>query len=235
MKPFFTYYGGKWRAADKYPSPIHDTVIEPFAGSAGYSVRHNARRVLLADLNEKVIGTWEYLIRASAKEIRSLPDVPDGATVNDLQVCQEARWLIGWWLNKGSAQPCNVPSAWMRSMVRPSSFWGAAIRERVASQVEGIRHWEARLCDYRELPVDGHATWFVDPPYANAAGRVYRHSDIEYSDLGEWCRTLAGQVIVCENLGADWLPFTTGFDVRNSPGKQKTSPVSKEVYWLSSA
>ena len=45
MKPFFRYYGGKWRDCAKYPPPQFDTIVEPFAGSAGYSVRHHTRMI----------------------------------------------------------------------------------------------------------------------------------------------------------------------------------------------
>jgi hypothetical protein len=41
-------------------------------------------------------------------------------------------------------------------------------------------------------------------------GKYYVHRDIDYSHLGDWCKDLASlnhQVIVCENLGADWLDF----------------------------
>jgi hypothetical protein len=34
LRPFWRYYGGKWRAAPRYPRPTHDTIIEPFAGAA---------------------------------------------------------------------------------------------------------------------------------------------------------------------------------------------------------
>lgn len=29
LKPFFYFYGGKWRAAPKYPRPEHDFIVEP--------------------------------------------------------------------------------------------------------------------------------------------------------------------------------------------------------------
>jgi hypothetical protein len=32
LRPFWRYYGGKWRAAPRYPAPRYDTIIEPFAG-----------------------------------------------------------------------------------------------------------------------------------------------------------------------------------------------------------
>jgi hypothetical protein len=37
LKPFFNYYGGKWRVARRYAPPEHDLIIEPFAGAAGYA------------------------------------------------------------------------------------------------------------------------------------------------------------------------------------------------------
>jgi len=40
LRPFWRYYGGKWRAAPSYPSPRCETIIEPFAGAAGYSLRY---------------------------------------------------------------------------------------------------------------------------------------------------------------------------------------------------
>lgn len=43
LRPFFTYFGAKWRAAPHYPPPTHPTVIEPFAGAAGYALRHHTR------------------------------------------------------------------------------------------------------------------------------------------------------------------------------------------------
>jgi hypothetical protein len=29
-----------------------------------------------------------------------------------LDVPQEAKWLIGFWLNKGTTSPCNIPGKW---------------------------------------------------------------------------------------------------------------------------
>jgi site-specific DNA-adenine methylase len=34
LRPFFTFYGGKWRAAPFYDAPTHGHIVEPFAGSA---------------------------------------------------------------------------------------------------------------------------------------------------------------------------------------------------------
>jgi len=37
----FSYFGSKARIGNKYPKPIYDTIIEPFAGAAGYSYAHS--------------------------------------------------------------------------------------------------------------------------------------------------------------------------------------------------
>ncbi len=78
LRPFFSYYGGKWRDAGNYPSPQTGRIIEPFAGSAGYSLRHSQKDVVLCELDEKVFGVWNYLINeATPERIRELPDVPE--------------------------------------------------------------------------------------------------------------------------------------------------------------
>jgi hypothetical protein len=40
LRPFFSYYGAKWGLGRHYSAPAHWTVVEPFAGSAGYSLFH---------------------------------------------------------------------------------------------------------------------------------------------------------------------------------------------------
>lgn len=164
VKPLFTFYGGKWRAAPHYPDPLHRTIVEPFAGSAGYSMRHHERNVILVDADEIIAGMWSYLISVKPDEVRALPDLEPDQSVDDLEIVQEARWLIGFWLNKGSAQPKKKPSSRMiKSRTRvepgdpPSSWWGPEIRERIADQVERIRHWKIHG-SYDNAP-DIEATW----------------------------------------------------------------------------
>lgn len=235
LRPFFTYFGGKWRVARHYPEPQHDVLVEPFAGAAGYSLRHPHKRVLLNDLDPVVAGTWDYLIRAPESEILALP-LYDGtwSTVDDLDLPQEARWLIGWWLNKGTVQPSKSPSKWVREAGGNTgeNYWGAGVRARIARQQASIRHWQVSSTSYADLP-DLDATWFVDPPYAEA-GKSYRFGSkqIDFAHLGEWCRGRSGQVMVAENHGADWLPFRPFRDIKATHGSGRTG-VSKEVIWTS--
>ena len=233
VRPFFSYFGGKWRDAKHYPSPIHGTIVEPFAGSAGYSLRHASRKVILCDLDPVIVGVWRYLLRVTPAEVLSLPDLPDGGgSVDDLPLCQEARWLIGFWLNRGTTHPCKRPSAWMRrpdaAVAYPGSFWGERVRRRIAEQVEVVRHWQVFESSYEDCPVTAPATWFVDPPYQEQGHRYAKGSaGIDFAALGAWVAALPGQAIACEQEGADWLPFEP-FKATKTSRKGKTSA---EVVW----
>lgn len=230
LRPFFSFYGGKWRdTPSHYPEPAHTILVEPFAGSAGYALRHPSRRVVLCDVDPIITGVWDYLIKVSASEILAIPDIPEGGRVSDLGLCQEAAWLVGFWVNRGVSSPRNTPSSWMRSGVRPGSHWGARVKRTIASQVGAIRHWKVYNVSYEACPVRGAATWFVDPPYQQA-GCHYRFGskDINFEHLGEWCRNRGGQVIVCENFGADWLPFKKITDVKSTRKGRR----SVEAVWI---
>ena len=211
---------------------MHDTIVEPFAGAAGYAVRHNHRNVVLCDKDPIIFGVWTYLINATASEIMHLPDLEDGQRVDDLDVCQEARWLIGFLVNTGSASPCKTQSNWMKEFVGTGQFWGEKRRIRIASQLGSTRHWDVRNCSYHDIDI-GEATWFVDPPYIDK-GKYYKHgsSGIDYSHLGEWCRSRNGQTIVCENEGATWLPFVN-HNLSKSTSRTSGKTHSSEVIWTS--
>jgi hypothetical protein len=231
LSPFFGYYGGKWRSAPKhYPRPEYAALVEPFAGSAGYSLRYSDRKVILCEIDPILAGVWSYLIRVKPREILAIPDVGPGSSVDDLRICQEARWLVGFWLNRGAPSPRKTPSRWMREGIRPGSFWGQRVRDTIARQVDAIRHWKVFNCSYTDCPTSRTATWFVDPPYVEA-GKHYRFGSerIDYPELASWCRSRSGQVIVCENEGADWLPFWELGDVKTTRAKRR----SREVVWVS--
>jgi site-specific DNA-adenine methylase len=229
LKPFFSYYGGKWRDALKhYPDPAYETIVEPFAGSAGYALRYADRRVVLCEIDPILFGVWEYLIKVTPAEILSLPDLSPYQSVDDLGVPQEAKWLIGFWLNRATESPRKTPSRWMRDGIRPGSFWGRRVRETIASQVDSIRHWKVHFQSYARCLTRRDATWFVDPPY-QVAGTHYRFGSksIDYGDLARWCRSRPGQVIVCENEGADWLPFKVLASIKTTRNRRR----SREVVW----
>lgn len=227
LRPFWRYYGGKWRNAPHYPPPEHDVIVEPFAGAAGYSLRYPDRQVILVDKSPIIAGIWRYLIRATSAEILALPDIPEGGTVDDIDACQEVRWLAGFWCNDGAASPRKSTTAWSK---RPGRGWTAHNRKRLAGQVERIRHWTIIEGDYTAA-TDVDATWMVDPPYSTKAGSYYKEQPSDFAALGEWCRTRRGFVMVCEQDGADWLPFNplASFQSTSSQGDLRRT---SEVIWL---
>lgn len=209
MRPFFSYYGGKWRAARHYPAPQYDVVIEPFAGAAGYSTWYAVTAALLADRDPAIANTWDWLIRAEAPDLLALPDVGNEEVLADLKL-GGAEDLVGFWCGMGASHPARSPWAAMRKFRdrNPNSYWGPGVRSRLAEQVSQIKRWGVLRTHYRTLP-NFEATWFVDPPYAGRPGSHYTYGSggIDYADLADWCRSRRGQVIVCEAQGADWLPF----------------------------
>ena len=229
LKPFWLYYGGKWRAAPYYPQPKYGTIIEPFAGAAGYSLRHYKRNVVLVEKYPVIAEMWRYLIRVTGFEIRRIPYVTH---VDDLPgwVPDGGRALVGFAMNSAVTAPRKTLSA-------RNAGWCESLRERVATQVSLIRHWVVYEDDYSTVDSIGPATWFIDPPY-QAAGKYYIHngSTIDFESLGSWCKTRRGQIIVCENDGAQWLPFRHFRDIRAShcPSSEfRSSPgVSSEAIWL---
>jgi hypothetical protein len=129
LTTFFPYYGGKVRLAKFYPAPVGGIIVEPFAGSAGYSLLYHDRVIRLYDLDPIVCSVWDYLIRAKSSEIRSLPDLVSG--VDGLPIPQEAKWLIGYWLGPGSAAPRLNGSVWHKQRMgrQVSSYWCTRVRE----------------------------------------------------------------------------------------------------------
>jgi hypothetical protein len=234
LKPFFCFFGGKFRAAKKYPRPKYGRIVEPFAGGAGYATRHHQLDVILCDVDPILYGVWHYLTRVSRAEVLALPLLIAGEDVQTLtHIPQEARWLIGFWLNKGMTAPCRTLSAAAAGMVesgRSAVYWGAPVRERIASQVEYIRHWKVVNDSYAEAS-NFPATWFVDPPYQKRGVRYrFGSKGIDYTALGAWCRARQGQVIVCEQHGADWLPFEDFGACKSMSGALRDGSSHEVVY-----
>jgi len=206
IKPFFPFYGSKYRLAKHYPEPGR-MVIEPFAGSACYSLWHQVEEVVLIDANPNIAAVWDYLLTASEEDIQNLPDVYDhNDSVDNYDIPDGAKDLIGYWLNKGSA-PVKKRGAYASRDEWRSQFWRPQIKDRIASQLHAIEGWSIIKGDYSQAPMVDDATYFIDPPYATS-GRHYKTKFYRYNELAAWSKNLPGSVIVCEEWGADWLPFT---------------------------
>jgi hypothetical protein len=218
MRPFFPFYGSKWNIARHYPAPLPGLVVEPFAGGAGYATFYGCPQVALYDADPIIAGVWAYLLRVTPDEIMSLPDLPAvGDCVDDHDLPQEAKWLIGFWLNRGSAQPKKSRTAYSARTDRAQLNWSRRAKERIASQLPLIGGWTVRNAPYDAAP-DVRATWFVDPPYGDK-GRFYRVGFNDFDALGSWCDDRQGRLIVCERDDATWLPFSPLGSFKSSLGR----------------
>lgn len=198
----FSYYGSKSRVVDLYPAPKHGKIIEPFAGSARYSLKYFDRDVTLVDSYEVIVKIWKWLQMCSVDDIRRLPEPKPREDIRNYTFdCEEAQMLTRYMIGGGLA--------WMQWIVSPQGFGaGVASQKRnIEKHLHKIKHWKIICEDYRNLENET-ATWFIDPPY-QFGGHKYPHGNkkIDFPELGTWCKTRSGQVIVCENTKADWLPF----------------------------
>jgi 16S rRNA G966 N2-methylase RsmD len=231
----FYYYGGKGVLASAYPAPKFPVIIEPFAGAASYSVYHlirrNADRAILVEKDPRTAELWTRLLAMTPYEVRAL--VRHMPAVGE----KTSDWL---WMTSATS---NVAARCQELTVSPrmASVLPGMVR-RIAAVLTYVKgRIEVHCGDYREAP-EVEATWFIDPPYqphpakANASstpnpqGMGYARGcsadDLDFQALGQWAQSRPGQVIVCEQDGADWLPFrplVSGFD---SGGRLKT-----EVMW----
>jgi site-specific DNA-adenine methylase len=196
----FSYYGSKSKIVDYYPSPKYKRIIEPFAGSARYSLKYWQNDVLLVDKYPVIVEVWNYLKNASEADIKGLPKLDTGQTIDDYDLSNIERKFMGFMVQEGTT-----------GMRRTASYFAVKRMDEkfdfIIKNLHKIKHWEIKLGSYDELE-NVEATWFIDPPY-EFGGHEYKCSNknIDFDKLAEWCKERNGQAIVCENTKATWLPF----------------------------
>jgi hypothetical protein len=194
----FSYYGSKSKIVDYYPAPKYSKIIEPFAGSARYSLKYWQNDVLLVDKYEIVIRVWKYLQQASEQDIKNLPEPKYKQSINDFNISNDERLLLGFMVARGISSPQRIVQKFSDISLS---------KKNIIENLHKIKHWEIKLGSYDELD-NKEATWFIDPPY-QFGGEHYKKSSkqIDFNFLAEWCKNRNGQSIVCENTKANWLPF----------------------------
>lgn len=219
----FSYYGSKSKVIDLYPAPKYAKIIEPFAGSARYALRYWDRDVLLVDKYEVIVKVWHYLQAASPADILGLPRLKEGERLRDFNLCDGARLLMGFLVGKGLEAPRDKATRWATTS-RPNNI-NFQLRF-IAGNLPKIKHWTIELGSYENIP-NYEGTWFIDPPY-QFGGHAYKENNKgwNYLTLSDWCKSRSGQVIVCENTKADWLPF---FGIKKINGTQNTN--TTEAMW----
>lgn len=218
------YYGSKSKIVDKYPPPLHSKIIEPFAGTAQYSLLYWDRDVHLIDKYDVIVNLWKWLQKFSKNDILSIRRLKFGENTDNFKWdCQEQKDLIGFIITGSPSMPKKTASKW-KTIIRPNTQEYKL--NYIADNLEKIRHWKITLGDYNFVDNED-ATWFIDPPYV-VCGKYYKFGSklIDYGYLAEWCKSRKGQVIVCEADGANWLPFTP---LTQSRGNCKNH---KESIWI---
>lgn len=232
--PLFKWFGSKWQASKYYPLPKHELIIEPFAGSAGYSLRHFGHRVALAESNTNIFTLWSWLINeATEPSIREIPTgVPVGTDIRTLGLGLGQSLLLKTWQRTNNVGNCWTVSPWGNS----PGQWTKNTRARVASEFHCIKHWEL-FPEGRSLisAASDTATWFIDPPYE--FNYRYGSSDMDYWEFGRDIQRLKGQVIACEAVcpksGAipNYLPFIDFRKTVTSRRKATNNHHSRELIY----
>lgn len=219
MRPFFPRYGAGYNKAKRFPPPNGGKVRERFAGTASYSTYWDVAQVDLIDADPYVVGVWDFLLKATAREILALPELPEaGDGVDNYCLPQEAKWLIGFWLNRGSAAPKKTRTAYSLRTERQQLIWGAKAKERIASQLPGIAGWSIHQGSYEDAPFDDHDELF-DPPYVEM-GHHYPVDFDRHDELGRFVMSKrSGLVIVWEGPGANYLPFEPLGSLKSTRGR----------------
>lgn len=199
------YYGSKSKIVKKYPKPINNIIIEPFSGTAMYSLDYFENDVILIDKYHVIVDIWKWLQKCSVRDILTLPILEYGQSVDDFEWdCVEAKWLMGFIITGGATQPKKSPSKW-KTLIRPNTQNYKL--NFIANNLYKIKHWKIYNDSYDNVE-NCQATWFIDPPY-QVGGKYYKFGSnlIDYNKLSDWCLSRNGQIIVCENDKASWLPF----------------------------
>ncbi|MDR0792323.1 MAG: hypothetical protein LBE82_03370 [Chitinophagaceae bacterium] len=206
----FYYYGRKKQIAKHYPAPNFETIIEPFAGSAAYSLFQNywKKNVILIEKDPKVASIWNWLINtATADDIKNLPDLKVGEKSSEFLHIVHAATKMAFHFKTIKVTPV-LERNWEIS------------RRVFAENLYKIKHWQIINDDYTAAP-NIQATWFIDPPYKGEPGLGYKFSSklIDYGKLSEWALTRKGEIIFCEGEYGDYLPFKQLLELKGVAGK----------------
>jgi hypothetical protein len=216
----FYYYGRKKQIAKHYPSPNFEAIVEPFAGSAAYSLYGDnwKKNIFLVERDERVSEIWQWLVdEATPLAIKSLPDLEVGEKSSEFLHIIHAATKMAFHYKTIKVTPV-LARNWEIS------------KRYMSENLFKIKHWNIIRGDYTLAP-DIEATWFIDPPYKEDAGKGYCYGSklIDYAKLAKWSKKRKGEVIFCEGHCGDYLPFKPLLDLKGVAGK-----TSKEfIYYRS--
>jgi len=210
VKMFYAY-GRKKKIVRRYPAPKFQTIIEPFAGSAAYSLHGNnwRKKVILIEKDKRIAEIWNWLINeATSKEILAMPDLQIGERSSNFLHILHAATKQAFYYKRIKVTPV-LERNWRIN------------KKKMAENIHKVKHWEIICGDYTEAP-DVEATWFIDPPYRYDSGLGYHHGSdsLDYESLAKWTLKRNGQIIFCEGPRADYLPFEPLITLKGVAGKR---------------
>lgn len=176
-----------------------------------YTLHHRPVAGLGIEANVAVVETWNRICNLSESEILSykLPNV--GEVTDD-------HWLIQAAFSEHASTA--IKRVWTKRMNRDAEPQKRYAAKHVDYAREHIRYLQGH---YLDAP-DVEATWFIDPPYQKVV-KGYLRDDLDYAQLREFCLSRKGQVVVCEQQGADWLPFHRLYDMKGTVNRETTEMV----------
>ncbi len=239
--PLFKWFGSKWISSKRYPLPIHDSIVEPFAGGAGYSLRHHTKQITLAESNVSVFELWRWLIaEATEASVRDIPiDIPIGTDVRSIGLSRGQALLLKNWQRTNNIS--DGPGTWAVSKWgNLPGQWTANTRSRVASELHLIKHWKIYQDGVSLMMTAGSepSTWFIDPPYKY--NYQYGCRSFDHTSLALHVKDLPGQVIACEAVCQktgqipDYLPFVPFAVTVTSRRKAANNHHSSELIYVRS-
>jgi site-specific DNA-adenine methylase len=218
----FYYYGRKKQIAKHYPKPNYDIIIEPFAGAAAYSLFQDnwKKQVILIEKDKRVADIWKWLIEdATIAKIKKMPDLKTGQHSTEFLHIIHAATKMAFKYKKIKVTPV-LERNW-------------EISKRVfVENLHKIKHWKIINGDYSLSP-ELDATWFIDPPYKGEPGMGYACSSnqIDYNALAQWALKRKGEVIFCEGMNGDYMPFSHLLTLPGVAGKLS----QEKIYYRTSA
>lgn len=225
----FPYFGAKHRLARYYPPPKYRTVIEPFAGAAGYACYWAKRgyidHAILVDSHPGVVALWHRLQRMTPDDLANLVVPPLGT------LSTEPLFMYGQQQQSVLDGKQRRITSWMLEKWEP-------VQRRLIEILPIIKDWDVSVGDYSDVP-DIPGTWFIDPPYRpqlglggkpTSGGYWYKHRRIDYDALADWVWSRPGQVIACEQNPADWLPFEPFRQHQNGVGAGRRTMMVESIF-----
>lgn len=232
LHPLWKCYGSKHTGSKHHPAPLPgSTIYEPFAGSAGYSLRHYKHNVVLWDINPRVQELWCWLIyKATSQDVLDIPlNLPEGTDIREIGLSWGQQLLLRHWQRTNNISECWTISKWGSL---PGQF-SSNTRDRVADEVNAIKHWKFRKPEWTE-----QGTWYCDSPYLY--NYQYGVKNFDYAAYAaNVSRIPAGSLIiaceaVCPKTGKvpDYLPFTPSHSQVTSRRKKTENHHSKELVYV---